>query len=202
VLDRLTYANITATVALFLALGGTGWAAARLARNSVGPAQIRTNAVGAAEIRTGAVRTNELRNGSIALDDLSTTARDALRGPAGARGPTGPEGPRGPQGPQGPSAPTAWAAINHAGQRVAGNAIRADHFAVGAYAIDFNRNVEACPAHATVTRVPGDTEPAPGLISLRPERRDHRVDLRRERSALRTLLLPGHQLLRRVGADA
>jgi hypothetical protein len=154
---HLTYANVIATIALFLALGGTGWAAARLARNSVGPAQIRTNAVGAAEIRTGAVRANEIRNGAIGLDDISTTARQALRGPTG------------PQGPAGPGAPAYWTAINHAGDRVAGNATRASHSAVGLYEIDFNRNVQACPAQATIARVPGDTDPAPGFISLRPE---------------------------------
>lgn len=39
--DRLTYANVTATLALFVALGGTGYAATQLPRNSVGKAQLR-----------------------------------------------------------------------------------------------------------------------------------------------------------------
>ena len=38
--DRLTYTNIVASLALFVALGGTGYAALRLPRNSVGPAQL------------------------------------------------------------------------------------------------------------------------------------------------------------------
>jgi hypothetical protein len=37
---RLTYANVIASLALFVALGGTGYAALRLPRNSVGPAQM------------------------------------------------------------------------------------------------------------------------------------------------------------------
>lgn len=164
---RLTYANIIATFALFLALGGTGWAAAKLARNSVGPTQIRTNAVGPAEIRTGAIRAPELRNGSIGLDELTATAREGLRGPAGAQGP---EGPRGAQGPQGPGAPTLWVAINHGGQRVAGHPARYNHYDVGATEIEFNRSVEGCPAQATIARVPGDGDPAPGLISVLPGR--------------------------------
>jgi hypothetical protein len=43
---RLTYANVTSTLALFVALGGAGYAAVTLPANSVGPAQLRTGAVG------------------------------------------------------------------------------------------------------------------------------------------------------------
>ena len=34
--DRLTYANVTATLALFIALGGSSYAALKLPRDSVG----------------------------------------------------------------------------------------------------------------------------------------------------------------------
>ena len=39
--SRLSYANVTASLALFIALGGTGYAAVTLPRNSVGSAQLR-----------------------------------------------------------------------------------------------------------------------------------------------------------------
>lgn len=39
---KLTYANVIATIALFLALGGGAWAATAFPRNSVGSAQIKT----------------------------------------------------------------------------------------------------------------------------------------------------------------
>jgi hypothetical protein len=42
--SRLTYANVMATVAVFLALGGGAYAVS-LKRNSVGPKQLRTDAV-------------------------------------------------------------------------------------------------------------------------------------------------------------
>jgi hypothetical protein len=42
---RLSYANVVATIALFVALGGSSYAALKLPRNSVGPAQIRSGAV-------------------------------------------------------------------------------------------------------------------------------------------------------------
>ena len=42
---RLTYANVTATLALFLALGGGAYAALKLPANSVGTTQLKKNAV-------------------------------------------------------------------------------------------------------------------------------------------------------------
>src|SRR3954447_8208291 len=42
---RLTYANIMATIAVFIALGGSSYAALKLPRNSVGSTQIRSGAV-------------------------------------------------------------------------------------------------------------------------------------------------------------
>lgn len=44
-MSRLSYANVVSTLALFLALGGTGYAATVLPRGSVGTAAIRDGAV-------------------------------------------------------------------------------------------------------------------------------------------------------------
>jgi hypothetical protein len=44
--ERLTYANVVATLALFVALGGASYAAIQLPANSVGRAQLRNGAVG------------------------------------------------------------------------------------------------------------------------------------------------------------
>jgi hypothetical protein len=61
---RLTYANVTATIALFMALGGaTAIAANQLPRNSVGPRQLQPNAV-----RTGYLDKNAVRTGKIAFE--------------------------------------------------------------------------------------------------------------------------------------
>src|SRR3954454_10523296 len=89
---RLTYANVMSTLAVFIALGGTTYAAATLPRNSVGSAQLRANAVGASELRAGAVRSTDIRDRSITLRDLSTSARTSLRGTPGPAGATGPAG--------------------------------------------------------------------------------------------------------------
>lgn len=89
---KLTYANVMATIAVFIALGGTGYAATQLPRNSVGTKQIRTGGVGASELRSSAVTSRDIRNGTISTRDMSASARRSLTGPAGPAGPIGPAG--------------------------------------------------------------------------------------------------------------
>jgi hypothetical protein len=74
------YANVVASLALFVALGGTGVAAVTLERDSVGSPQIRADAVRSPEISSGAVRSSEIRDEGINANDISTRARTELRG--------------------------------------------------------------------------------------------------------------------------
>ena len=83
---RLTYANTTATLALFVTLGGTGYAAITLPRDSVGAEQLQARSVGSSELRARAVNSRVIRNRSVRLTDISTGARGALRGSEGRRG--------------------------------------------------------------------------------------------------------------------
>ncbi len=62
---RATYANVVATLALFLALGGAAVAASQLPRNSVGPRQLKRGAVTAAKIRKQAVTSGKLAPRSV-----------------------------------------------------------------------------------------------------------------------------------------
>jgi hypothetical protein len=62
---KLNYANVMATVAVFLALGGAAYAATKLPKNSVGTKQIKNNAVTEAKIRNGAIASSKLANGSV-----------------------------------------------------------------------------------------------------------------------------------------
>ncbi len=48
--SSLTYANVVATLALFIALGGASYAAVKLPKNSVGPDQLRKNAVTSSKV--------------------------------------------------------------------------------------------------------------------------------------------------------
>jgi hypothetical protein len=75
--SRLTYANAMATIAVFVALGGTSYAAMKLPANSVGSDQLKDTSVGAAKLKGGAVTSpkiaKEAVNGSkIALSTLGT----------------------------------------------------------------------------------------------------------------------------------
>lgn len=83
--QRLTYANIMATIAVFMALGGSAYAAVVLPANSVGSKQIKNRAV--------------------TLAKIGSSARRALHGQRGVRGPRGLEGQQGAQGPQAPQGP-------------------------------------------------------------------------------------------------
>lgn len=146
---HLSYANVMATVAVFIALGGTSYAVTVLPRNSVGSKQVRTNAIGAAELRSGAVRSAEIKRRAIRLDDLSLGAQRSLRGQSGATGPQGPAGP--------PGVPYT-AAVDASGRvRSATAAATASHGSgTGAYEVVFNRDMRACFAVATPSRFEGD----------------------------------------------
>jgi hypothetical protein len=158
---RLSYANVTASLALFIALGGTGYAAVTLPRNSVGSAQLRSNAVGAKEIRRGAVRSGEIRNRTIRLRDLATSTRNSLRGTPGPQGQTGPAGKDG----------TAYrAAINMAGGIAGGNARNIEHSrTTNVYRVEFPADVSACIYTATLAAVqngPVLEQPPAGRITV------------------------------------
>jgi hypothetical protein len=57
---------------VFLALGGTAFAAGSLARNSVGSAQIKAKAVRASELHADAVSSGTIRNGAVTGSDVAT----------------------------------------------------------------------------------------------------------------------------------
>jgi hypothetical protein len=50
---RLTFANLTALLALFVALRGTSYAALRLPKNSVGNKQLKKNSVTSTKVKPG-----------------------------------------------------------------------------------------------------------------------------------------------------
>ena len=74
----MRYANITSSLALFVALGGTGYAAVKLPRNSVN----------AKQIAPGAVRSSEVKNHSLKAVDFAVLPQ----GPKGDKGDKGDPG--------------------------------------------------------------------------------------------------------------
>lgn len=70
---RPTYANVIATIALFVALGGVA-VAAGMPKNSVGPNQLKKGAVTAAKIRKQAVTPGKLAPGAVTPGKLGANA--------------------------------------------------------------------------------------------------------------------------------
>ena len=99
----ITPSMAIAMCALMVALGGTGYAATKLSRNSVGAAQIKRNAVGSSEIRKNAVRSSDVKNGSLRAADFKLG--EIAAGATGARGPAGPTGATGTTGATGATGP-------------------------------------------------------------------------------------------------
>lgn len=77
--SRLTYANVVATLALFLALaGGTVFAAVQLGKNDVKSENIAPGEVKASDLGKNAVSSGNVKNGSIAGADLSAAVFKGL----------------------------------------------------------------------------------------------------------------------------
>jgi hypothetical protein len=166
---RLSFANVTSLLALFVALGGTSYAAATIgaaqirsgavgkseirtgavgkseaATNSIGALELRSNSVGNAELADDVVTTSELKNGTVELDDLSAAARAALTA-------------------------TDRAAVTSAGTAAGGNAKAVTRTGTGTYAVEFARDVTACTYSATLAGVKSGTtveEPPVGYVAV------------------------------------
>ncbi len=90
--EFLSFANVLSVIALFIALGGTGYAAGVLPPGSVGTLQLKDDAVTGAKVKGGTLKASDF-------------ARGALKaGPRGAQGPRGADGPAGPAGTPNPAA--------------------------------------------------------------------------------------------------
>jgi hypothetical protein len=92
---HLTYANVVATIAVFIALGGSSYAALKLPRNSVGSEQLKPNSITSAKVK----------GGSLGTTDLKASARSLLRGRRGPQGVQGPQGTTGKTGARGRTGP-------------------------------------------------------------------------------------------------
>jgi hypothetical protein len=134
-LRRPSPAMGVALLALFVALGGTGYAAVKLGKNTVGSKQIKS----------GAVRSAEVKNRSLLKKDFK-----AGQLPAGPRGPQGVQGGQGLQGERGPAGADAtnlWAVVTADPRtlvRGSGVTSVATGTATGTTKLTFDRDVSKC----------------------------------------------------------
>ena len=77
---HLTYSNVIASLALFIALGGVSYAAIKIPANSVGTKQLKKGAVTGTKVKKGSLLARNFKSGQLP------------RGPRGERGPAGPPG--------------------------------------------------------------------------------------------------------------
>jgi hypothetical protein len=97
---RVTFGDIAATLALFIALGGVSWAATTLPKSSVGKKQLKSNSVVSKKVKDGSLAAGDFKKGQL---------------------PEGPKGPTGDQGPQGqPGAPGATTSVLTGRANIAG----------------------------------------------------------------------------------
>jgi hypothetical protein len=152
----LTYANVVATVVVFVALGGTSYA---IATGSIGSREIENNSVGTKDLRNSGVRGRDVRNGTIRSADVGNGSLLAADFKAGQL----PAGERGAQGLPGQDATKLFAYIRD--PSLASNAMVeygsgvtgvTDPVGNSAYTVTFNRSVTNC----VVLAVPGIGEPA------------------------------------------
>ena len=92
-LDRLTYANVVATLALFVALGGSSYATIQFTGRNV-----KDRSLTAKDIKKNSLTTSEVKNRSLLAQDFK-----AGQLPSGAQGAPGPQGAKGDRGDPGPT---------------------------------------------------------------------------------------------------
>jgi hypothetical protein len=91
--SRLTYANVVATLALVLAVGGgTVYAAIRLGKDAVHSRNIAAGAVKTSDLGKNAVTGPKVKNGTIATDDLAASVIAKLQADVSGSATAGPKG--------------------------------------------------------------------------------------------------------------
>jgi len=146
-------ALVVATVALFVALGGTGYAVTALPRNSVGSPQVVNGSLQSVDLSTRAIRALKGNRGS--QGQAGMTGPPGSTGPIGAQGATGVTGSSGPQGASGVAGPAALFAHMDADgsvgpQRGVVLGPATYRSGTGEYAVGFGRDITQCVPVVTV----------------------------------------------------
>ena len=142
--SKLSYANVMATIAVFIALGGSSYAAVKVSGKNV-----KDRSLTALDVKKGSLTTTEVRNGTLLRRDF---AAGQLLG--GTQGPKGDKGDKGDTG--GVDTTILWAVVKAdatlARHRHALSSARLSFGGpptTGAYVVRFDRNVSQCAYSVT-----------------------------------------------------
>jgi hypothetical protein len=105
---RPSPAMIVAVLALVVAMGGSGYAAIKLPKNSVGSQQIKANAVNSSKVAEGSLRVGDFQAGQLPAGpkgDQGIQGIPGVQGTPGVQGIPGGQGIQGPSGDIGPRGP-------------------------------------------------------------------------------------------------
>jgi hypothetical protein len=93
---KFSYANVMATIAVFIALGGSAYAATKLSPNSVGSKQLKKNAVTTVKIKDGAITGQKIQLSTLGtVPSASSAATATTAGSAGSAATAGSAGTAG-----------------------------------------------------------------------------------------------------------
>lgn len=165
---RLTFANVVAMTALFVALGGSSYAAVTITgknikNNSVTTQDIKNNSVTGRDVRNRSLLAEDFKPGQLPGGPAGPSGASGPQGAAGPKGTAGPQGaagqqgaagPQGAPGPQGASATNLFAVVSANGTIASGSGVTSVSTTTpGFYFVTFARDVSQCAA----TTTPGST---------------------------------------------
>lgn len=164
---RLSYANVVATLALFVALGSSSYAALKLAPGSVGNKELRNGAVTSQKVKKGSLQARDFKAGQLPRGASGPQGPKGAVGPQGAPGLQGPAGPQGDKGDTGQSATALWARIKSDGTLLAGSGVTAvTRNGIGKYMVTFSQNLDRCAYIGTADTYGNGFEPLSRTISV------------------------------------
>jgi hypothetical protein len=139
--SRPGYANITATLALVVALGGTGYAAVSLPKHSVGSKQLKKDAVVSKKVKNNSLTGSDIDEATLGtIPDAATLEGRSLRGIS------------------------QWVLVNEAGSAIQQSggitAVRLT-MSSGRYRVSFPNDVSACGLNANATTETSASDSSP-----------------------------------------
>lgn len=151
---RLTFANITSLIALFVALGGTSYAAVTITGKNV-----KNSSLTGRDVKNSSLTTSHVKNRSLlARDFRSGQLPQGAKGDPGAQGAQGPQGPKGDKGDPGTPATKLFGEISGGATPTIlyGQGITAVQTVVDFYVVTFDRDISQCAPLGTTTGTNGN----------------------------------------------